>query len=309
MKALIAMSGGVDSSVAAKLMIDKGYECVGCTMKLHSNTKDGVLKENSCCSTKDIEDAQSVCDKLSIPYSVSNFSSDFKEKIIDKFIASYEKGITPNPCIDCNRYMKFEKLYQRGKELGCDYIVTGHYVRIKEENGQYFLLKALDETKDQSYVLYSMTQEQLARTFFPLGELRKTEVREIAEANGFINAQKPDSQDICFVPDGDYAKLIEETTGRKPRSGNFISPDGKVLGKHRGIIHYTIGQRRGIGLSFPEPRYITDISKKHNTVTIGKQEDLFSSVLQASAFNWISGTEPEAPIRCSAKIRYLHKEQ
>lgn len=201
-KALIAMSGGVDSSLAAKLMKDRGFDCIGCTMKLYHNEDAGIERSRTCCSLDDVEDARSVAYKLGMPFYVFNFTDAFRETVISKFIESYENGITPNPCIDCNRYMKFDKLYERAGILGCDYIVTGHYARIEEKDGKFILKKALDETKDQSYVLYSMTQEQLAHTVFPLGNMRKTEVRDIAEKNGFINAGKPDSQDICFVPNG-----------------------------------------------------------------------------------------------------------
>ena len=200
MKALIAMSGGVDSSVAAYLTKKQGYDCIGCTMKLYDNEDAGVSRSRTCCSLDDVEDARSVAYKIGMPFYVFNFKQDFRDIVIRKFIESYEKGITPNPCIDCNRYMKFDKLYERAKILGCDAIVTGHYARIQEAEGRYVLKKALDETKDQSYVLYSLTQEQLAHTLFPLGGLRKTEVRAIAEQNGFVNADKPDSQDICSYP-------------------------------------------------------------------------------------------------------------
>lgn len=309
MRALIAMSGGVDSSVAAKLTLDKGFEAVGCTMKLYHNEEAGIPKEHSCCSLSDVQDAKSVCRRLGIDHFTFNFSFDFKEKIIDKFISCYERGITPNPCIDCNRYMKFEKLYDRALALQCDYIVTGHYARIEEKNGEFFLLKAVDDAKDQSYVLYSMTQEQLKRTLFPLGSFRKTETRVIAEENGFVNARKPDSQDICFVPDGDYAKVIELNSGKTYKEGNIVDTEGKIIGKHKGIIHYTIGQRRGIGLSFPKPHYIVALHTEDNTVVVGEEKDLYSTILEADDFNWISGKAPKEPFHTKAKIRYLHKEQ
>ena len=219
MKALIAMSGGVDSSVAAKLMVDQGYTCIGCTMKLYHNEDAGIPRSHTCCSLDDVEDARSVAYKLGIPYYVFNFTRDFKAKVIDKFVDSYLHGVTPNPCIDCNRYLKFAKLFERAQILDCDYVVTGHYARIEKEGGKYILKKALDETKDQSYVLYDMTQNQLAHTLFPLGSLRKAETRRIAQACGFINADKPDSQDICFVPDGDYASVIELHTGKSHSRG------------------------------------------------------------------------------------------
>ena len=303
MKILIAMSGGVDSSVAAKLLCRDGNECIGATMKLYHNEDAGVPRAHTCCSLDDVEDARSVCYSLKMPYYVFNFSDDFGEKIIDKFVRSYEAGRTPNPCIDCNRYMKFDKLYDRAQILGCTHIATGHYARITFENGKYQLRKALDETKDQSYVLYDMTQERLSRTLFPLGELRKTEARELARESDFINADKPDSQDICFVPDGDYAKIIELRTGKKAESGNFVDKNGKILGRHSGIIRYTIGQHRGLGLSLSQKYYVCEIRPQDNTVVLGESEDLFHRGY------WIAGRSPAASFRCKAKLRYRHPEQ
>ncbi len=309
MKALIAMSGGVDSSVAAKIMVDEGYECIGCTMKLHDNQSESDRETKTCCSLNDVEDARSVAMRLGMKYYVFNFQEDFKEKIIDKFIQSYKEGKTPNPCIDCNRYMKFDKLFERGQVLGCDYIVTGHYVRIEYRDGKYHLLKALDDTKDQSYVLYSMNQYQLEHAKFPLGGLKKTETRALAEEGGFINADKPDSQDICFVPDGDYASVIEKYSGTKEKPGNFVDTEGNILGKHKGITHYTIGQRKGLGLALHTPVYVQKIDVEKNEVVLGTNDELFSCELSASDVNWISGEVPTEPIRCAAKIRYRHKEQ
>lgn len=309
MRALIAMSGGVDSSVAALMIKNMGYECIGCTMKLY-DTEDADIKTNrTCCSLDDVEDARSVAKRLGMDYYVFNFKEDFKKKIIDKFIFSYQNAITPNPCIDCNRYMKFDKLFERAKILGCDYVVTGHYAIIEKEGEKYVLKKALDESKDQSYVLYSMTQKQLAHTLFPLGALSKAEVRKIADENGFVNAAKPDSQDICFVPDGDYAEVIEKYTNKSGKEGNFIDMEGKIIGTHRGIINYTIGQRKGLGISGSEPYYVCRIDAKNNTVTLGKNSDLFSKEALVGDFNWISGEPPVKKVRCKAKIRYRHKEQ
>lgn len=308
-KALIAMSGGVDSSLAAKLMRDRGFDCIGCTMKLYNNEDAGVERSRTCCSLDDVEDARSVAYKLGMPFYVFNFTNAFRDTVIRKFIESYEKGITPNPCIDCNRYMKFDKLYKRAKLLGCDYIVTGHYARIEEQDGNFVLKKALDETKDQSYVLYSMTQELLGSTMFPLGNMRKTEVRVMAEESGFVNADKPDSQDICFVPNGDYASIVELHTGKRSDEGNFVDRQGKILGQHKGVIHYTIGQRKGLGISSTEPLYVCDICPENGNVVLGSNNDLFSREADVADFNWISGEVPQGEFRCKAKIRYRQVEQ
>lgn len=310
-KAIIAMSGGVDSSVAALLTKETGDECIGATMKLFHNEDIGVKREKTCCSLDDVEDARNVCYRMGIRYYVFNFSERFKEDVMDRFVDAYEHGSTPNPCIDCNRYLKFDKMFQRMRELEYDYIVTGHYARVEydEEKNRYLLKKAVDDTKDQSYVLYMLTQEQLAHISLPLGVLRKTEVREIAEKHGFVNARKHDSQDICFVPDGDYAKFIEQYTGRKSIPGDFVDTEGNVLGKHKGIIHYTLGQRRGLGIPAASRLYVCDISPKTNQVVLGNNEDLFHSELTATKVNLISCESLKEPMRLKAKIRYRHPEQ
>lgn len=308
-KALIAMSGGVDSSVAALLMKEEGYGCIGATMRLFHNEDSGIPLEGSCCSLDGVEDARSVAARLGMPYYVFNFTDDFRSQVIGRFVSAYENGATPNPCIDCNRYMKFDKLYQRAVMLGCECIATGHYARIVEINGRRLLKKALDDSKDQSYVLYFMTQEQLAHTRFPLGEMRKTEIRKIAGEHGFVNARKRESQDICFVPDSDYAKIIENITGKTYPHGNFVDLGGNVLGEHKGIIRYTIGQRKGLGLSFQEPMYVCGKRVSDNTVTLGRNEDLFSKELDAAGFNWIAFEEPSETMRVKAKIRYRQPEQ
>ena len=305
------MSGGVDSSVAACLLKENGFDCTGVTMKLFDNEDVGVSREHSCCSLEDVEDARSVAYSLDIPYYVFNFADRFKETVIDRFVYSYENGMTPNPCIDCNRYLKFSKLFQRADELDCDYIATGHYARVEynSETGRYVLKKAVYTEKDQSYVLYSMTQEQLARTLFPLGEMTKGEVRAVAAAHGFINADKAESQDICFVQSGTYADFIRSYTGKSYPDGKFIDKSGRVLGTHRGIIRYTIGQRKGIGLALPAPMYVCEVRPEDNTVVLGSNEDLFSTTLTAGDLNFISVEKFDCPTRLKAKIRYRQPEQ
>lgn len=308
-KALIAMSGGVDSSIAAYMIKQQGYDAIGITLKLFDNDDIGETKEKSCCSLDDIEDARAVANKLGIPYYVLNFKSNFNENVIKRFIDAYTDGCTPNPCIDCNRFIKFRKLLDRANELECDYVVTGHYAKIERDGERFLLKKAEDLTKDQTYVLYSLTQEQLSHTLFPLGNLTKTKVREIASECEFINANKKDSQDICFVPDGDYAKFIEGYTGRNFKKGNFTDIDGNILGKHSGIIRYTIGQRKGLGVSFGKPMYVCDINSKNNTVVLGDNDDLFSKSLIADDINLIAYDKIEKPIKIAARVRYSQKEQ
>ena len=313
-KAIIAMSGGVDSSVAALLTAKEGFECMGVTMKLFYDddiVESCDVRENSCCSLENVEDARSVCTSLGMRHYVFNFSDLFRTTVIDRFIGDYENGRTPNTCIDCNRHLKFDKLFQRAKELGFDYVVTGHYARIEydESRGRYLLKKALDDAKDQSYVLYSMTKEQLAHTRFPLGALHKTEVREIAEQNGFVNARKHDSQDICFVQHGTYADFIKKTTGKDYPAGNFVDAAGNVLGRHKGIIFYTVGQHKGLGISSEEPWYVKEVRPEDNTVVLCRSEELFTSVLEAADVNLISVDRMDVPMRVCAKVRYRQKEQ
>lgn len=308
-KAVIAMSGGVDSSVAAYLLKKDGYECIGATMRLFTNEEIGVKADKSCCSLDDVEDAKSVAKRLEMPHYVFNFSDEFEKKVIEKFIRAYETGATPNPCIDCNRYLKFEKLFQRMKELGFDFVATGHYARIEEESGRFFLKKARDLSKDQSYVLYQMTQEQLSHTLFPLGNLTKEETRKIAEENGFVNAKKHDSQDICFVPDGDYAAFIEHYRKKSYKSGNFVDKNGNILGTHKGIIRYTIGQRKGLGLSLPAPMYVLEKNIEKNEVVLCENSELFSKELDIEETNWIAFDIPPENFSAKVKIRYNQKEE
>lgn len=296
-KALIAMSGGVDSSVSALLMKNAGFDCAGAMMKLTGDVS--------------FDDARAVCEKLEMRFYAFDFSEDFKTNVIEPFVRSYEAGETPNPCIECNRFMKFGRLYEKAVELGCDYIATGHYARVEfdERSGRYLLKKALNTAKDQSYVLYFLTQEQLAHIKLPLGEFSdKTEVRKIAEKNGLLNAHKSESQDICFIPDGDYARFIREYTGKDYPQGSFIL-HGEPIGLHNGVISYTIGQRKGLGIAYSEPLYVCGKSAADNTVTLGTSEELNSSELTLRNFNLISLPEPPAqPLRVGVRTRY-HSEE
>ena len=310
-RALIAMSGGVDSSVSAALMREKGYDCIGVMMKLFQNETVDIPKGHTCCSLDDAEDARRVAFRLEMPFYVFNFTDDFAGQVIDRFVAAYETGATPNPCIDCNRYMKFERLYQRARELECDTIVTGHYARVEyeEEKQRWLLKKSLNTAKDQSYVLYFLSQEQLSHTQFPLGEYEsKEEVRTIAERYGFVNARKHDSQDICFVVNGDYGDFLEHYTGKSYPHGSFVDTQGHVLGEHKGIIRYTIGQRKGLGLALPAPLYVCRKNMKENTVILSPESGLYSRELIAGDFNWIAYEQPTEPVRVTAKTRYHAKE-
>ena len=309
-KALIAMSGGVDSSVAAFLTQQQGYTCIGANMQLYNNDMIGKT-EKTCCSLEDVEDARAVAYRLGMPFYVFNFRGDFEEKVIRKFVSSYECGATPNPCIDCNRYLKFQHLLHRAQVLGCSCIVTGHYARITrdEKTGRFLLQKAAHVEKDQSYVLYNLTQDQLAQIRFPLGTLSKEEVRRIAGEQGFVNAKKHDSQDICFVPDGDYVAFMERYTGKHYPQGDFLDLDGKVVGRHEGAVSYTIGQRKGLGLAMGAPVYVCSKDMANNTVTVGPNEALFSTVLRANDWNWFPFDTLKEPIRCKAKTRYRQQEQ
>ena len=310
-KALVAMSGGVDSSVAALLTKQAGYECTGATMKLFYNEDLGIEGESRCCSLDDVEDARSVANRLSIPYYVFNFCDSFRSEVIEHFISEYKKGRTPNPCIDCNRFLKFEKLFLRARELEIGHIVTGHYAVISFDGslGRWCLSKGRDRSKDQSYVLWQLTQEQLAHTLLPLGSMTKAEVRALAEENGFINAGKRESQDICFVPDGDYASFIEKYTGKPNEPGDFVDSAGRPVGHHRGFVRYTIGQRRGLGLSLREPLYVTAKRASDNTVVLGPERELYSKRLTASSINLITAEKLTAPVRLKARVRYKQEEQ
>ena len=298
-KALIAMSGGVDSSVAAYLTQQEGLVCIGGTMKL------------LCGSSNDTEDARAIATRLGMDFHVFDMTGKFRRDVMDAFVRCYEDGLTPNPCVVCNRKLKFGALLDAALELGCDYVVTGHYCRIEQDiaTGRFGLYKAADASKDQSYFLYALNQHQLSHTRFPLGGLSKEEARAIAQAQGFINARKKDSQDICFIPDGDYLDFIRRHTGRAYPDGDFLDPNGKVVGRHHGAIGYTRGQRKGLGLAMGQPVYVLEKDMQKNTVTVGSNEALFSRELIADDWNFFPFDTLTAPLRCKAKARSRMAEQ
>ncbi len=305
-KIAVAMSGGVDSAVAALLLVREGFSCTGITMRLYTESS-GV-----CGGDEDIRDAARICETLGIPHTVVDLTDTFRREVIDTFAAAYENGQTPNPCINCNRALKFDALYEYARSLGCDYLATGHYARIAqdEKTGRYLLQKGLDDTKDQGYVLYSLTQEQLAHTLFPLGGFAKAQVRALAGENGFINAAKHDSQDICFVPRGtSYTDFIRTYTGKDYPPGDFVDTHGRLLGRHKGIIHYTKGMRKGLGISSDEPLYVLDVRPADNTVVLGHERDLYADTFFVSDVNLISYASLTSPLRVKVKVRYRQNEQ
>lgn len=299
---VVGMSGGVDSSVAAYLLKAQGYNVIGVTMQIWQE------EESGCCGLSAIEDARRVAYDLDIPYYVMNFRNEFKEKVVDYFIDEYLNGRTPNPCIACNRYVKWESLLKRSREIGADYIATGHYARIEQlPNGRYSIKCSVGKAKDQTYALYNLTQDQLSHTLMPVGEFTKDEIRQIAERINLRVANKPDSQDVCFVPDGDYAGFIEKSSERELPTGNFVSVDGKILGPHKGIAHYTVGQRKGLGLALGYPAFVIEIRPETNEVVIGTNEDSMSYFVRANKLNFMSIEDLKGEIRAWAKIRYNHK--
>ena len=309
-KVVVGMSGGVDSSVAAWLLKQQGYEVIGVTMQIWQDEDTRVQEENGgCCGLSAVDDARRVAWSLEIPYYVMNFKPEFKEHVMDNFIAEYVQGRTPNPCIVCNRYVKWEALLKRSLEIGADYIATGHYAQIDRlPNGRYALKTSVTSAKDQSYALYNLTQEQLAHTLMPVGAYTKEEVRAMAGEIDLTVAGKPDSQDICFIPDNDYGRFIEENTGSIPEPGNFVDQNGNILGRHKGIIHYTIGQRKGLNLAMGRPVFVVEIRPESNEVVIGDSADVFTGSLICDRLNWmaIDGLHGDE-LEVTAKIRYNHK--
>ena len=306
---VVGMSGGVDSSVAAYLLKEQGYDVIGVTMQIWQDEEQATQEENGgCCGLSAVDDARRVAAALEIPCYVMNFKKEFKENVIDYFVEEYQNGRTPNPCIACNRYVKWESLLQRSLSIGAEYIATGHYARVVQlENGRYTLRRSATLAKDQTYALYNLTQEQLKRTLMPVGKYTKDEVRAIAEKINLRIANKPDSQDICFVPDGDYAAYIEEEAGVKVPEGNFVLTDGTVLGRHKGITHYTVGQRKGLGLALGYPAFVLEIRPETNEVVIGTKEESMTTQLRARNLNFMAVEDLTEPLHVFTKIRYNHK--
>ena len=303
------MSGGVDSSVAAYLLKEQGYDVIGVTMQIwQDEALDVVQKNGGCCGLSAVEDARRVAEQLDIPHYVMNFKQEFKSHVIDYFIEEYLNGRTPNPCIACNRYVKWESLLKRSLEIGADYIATGHYARIAQlSNGRRAVQTSVTAAKDQTYALYNLTQEQLARTLMPVGEFTKDQIREIASGQGLAVAHKPDSQEICFVPDDDYAGFIDREAGdRVPGPGNFVDMSGRVLGRHKGITHYTIGQRRGLELPMGERVFVAQIRPETNEVVIGSNQDVFCSEVFCDRVNFMAVEDLTEVLQVRAKIRYNH---
>ena len=308
-KVLLGMSGGVDSSVAAIVLQEQGYEVIGATMQLWTPENEKLQDKN--CTNDIINDAKKLCDKLGIPHHTLNFEEEFKQCVIDNFIESYANAITPNPCIECNKFLKFNYFFKKAIELECDYIATGHYAKTEfsEKYNQYVLKKSNAGKKDQSYVLYNIPKEIISKVLFPLGNFEnKEQIRKIAEKHGLLTAKKPDSQEICFIPDNDYASFLTKSGKVKSEKGNIINKDGKILGTHKGLIHYTIGQRKGLGISNETPLYVIDLDVKNNNLIVGEEKDIYSKTLYANNLNYAVNIDMSKPVEVEAKIRYSAKE-
>ncbi len=306
---MVGMSGGVDSSVAAYLLKEQGYQVIGVTMQIWQKEDAQTVSENGgCCGLSAVEDARRVAQMLDIPYYVMNFREEFREKVIGYFMQEYLSGRTPNPCIACNRYVKWESLLRRSMQIGADYIATGHYARVERlPNGRYAIRNSVTAAKDQTYALYSLTQEQLARTLMPVGDYEKGQIRAIAEELGLSTAHKPDSMEICFVPDQDYARFIDENSGHPVPEGNFVTADGTVVGRHKGITHYTVGQRKGLNLSMGKPVFVLELRPETNEVVIGDGSEVYTDHLVCSHLNFMSMPDFAEDVPILAKIRYSHR--
>lgn len=306
-KVFLGMSGGVDSSVAAYLLKEQGYDVVGVTMQIWQHDEEYEEHEGGCCSLSAVDDARRVAYKLDIPYYVMNFQDEFKNTVIDNFVCEYLKGHTPNPCIVCNKLVKFESFLKKAMALGADYVATGHYARIENYDGRYLIKRAEDDTKDQTYVLYNLTQFQLSHTLMPCGDYNKSHIREIAKEIGLNVYNKKDSQEICFIPDNDHGGFIRKNYPNNVKPGNFVDNSGRVLGKHKGIAYYTIGQRKGLGIAFGKPVFVTDIIADKNEVVLGEEADIFKTELICEDLNFVLFDDLKSEMKVQAKIRYAAK--